>query len=190
MLPDLAVGRISAPSLPETLSHVHLKKLLRYVPGLCGSGVCCWLVGQSVWLLACHTSLSVPFLWVCNCTQQFPCRALTWLVLPREQQVLPTWLGRAWQAPAHSRAAALALSTARPGSHHSLARLSPQPGSSRRVPLHLPSHVPSPELPRPGRLGFPPTEAVRGRHHPPGREGRRRPSRRFCSAASASGMLW
>lgn len=153
MLPDLAVGRISAPSLPETLSHVHLKKLLRYVPGLCGSGVCCWLVGQSVWLLACHTSFSIPFLWVCNCTQQFPCRALTWLVLPREQQVLPTWLGRAWQAPAHSRAVALALSTARPGSHHSPARLSPQPGPAPDMSPFI-SPLTSPLQSCPGQAGW------------------------------------
>lgn len=40
------------------------------------------------------------------------------------------------------------------------------------------------------RQGFPPTEALRGRHRPPGREGRRRPSGMFPGASSASGMLW
>lgn len=135
MLPALAVGRISAPSLPETLSHIHLKKLLRYVPGACGSGVCCWLVAQSVWLLVCHSSLSVPSLWVCHCPQQF------W-----GKQALPTGLGRAWQARAHSWAAALALST--PGLVLTTAR--PAPDMSPSCPLS--SALSRAALARPGRV--------------------------------------
>lgn len=141
MLPDLAIGRISAPSLPETLSHIHLKKLLRYVPGMSGSGVCCCLVGQSVWLLVCHRWLSVPFLWLCHCTHQF---------------------GKSRCFP-HGWELALALST--PGLALTTAWPSPEVSPS------CASHVPSPELPRPGQAGFPINRGREGQALPT-REGR------------------
>lgn len=172
MLPDLAVGRNSA--LPETLSHTHLQRLLRYVPGMCGSGVCCWLVGQSVWLLACHTSLSIAFLWLCHCPQQFPLGSDMAAASPGKAGASHR-AGGTWHAWAQSRALStpgLVLTTAWP---------------APMCPLLSPPVCPPQSCPRPGqaRQGLP----CPSRHCLPGREGGRRPSGRFRGAASASGVL-